>query len=149
MSVIGVGVAATFPLVVCGSRYAPGPGPMAATFSVAEIRAVLLTTFHVRPNAVAIGGDSAHKPNAIMLTLPLSPRRNFAVAVFVYRRSADAIADYRSMGGGFVRSGFAVARLRNVIVTASRPDARIGKPAPPFARPALVSAAIERLRSSR
>lgn len=86
--------------------------------------------------------------DGLIVGLAATAHRRYEVDAFVFPRSTltDALSRQQSE---YLRSGFSFARVRNVIITASRPNSLPGRLRLPFRTPHDVSTLIARLRAVR
>lgn len=70
------------------------------------------------------------------------PHQGWNVAVYVYPRSSEAAASFRTDAGEWHASGMAAVELKNLVVTVVPKGRLVGRKAPPFPMPQLVVKAL-------
>jgi hypothetical protein len=113
-------------------------------YTTEQVRSVLIAVFHLVPRTTLIGQHAA----SAELFLDQTPGRRYVVEVTVDRSLRVTDIAWR-LAPAWRHSGFAEARVNNVIVSAGPRRARLGVKARAFAMPPLVQEAIRRLSTKR
>jgi hypothetical protein len=125
-----------------GGRVAAAAPDAGAPLTAERVRSVLIEVFHRAPYETTIGGGG----ESTLLSAHPTKLRRYVVVATVARLPAITDFTWRRRRA-WRESGFAMARFRNVIVTASSPNAQIGVTAPVFPMPRLVWEFLRRLAS--
>jgi hypothetical protein len=116
--------------------------PVAERYDAGHVRQVLKQVFRSTPSSILIGPGAA----ATLYSVAPAKLHDYSLSVLVFRRRSDADYEWRFERAIWISSGFAVAKLNNVLVKAGPVGARVGIKRPRFVMPRLVTLMVERLR---
>jgi hypothetical protein len=107
----------------------------------AQVESTVIRVFGERPSPITLQSGKA----GVAFALGATPTRPFELGVFLFGDPKLESITWQQREA-YRRSGYAVAKVSNVLVMVSRPGARLGINGPAFAMPKEARALILRLR---
>jgi hypothetical protein len=126
-----VGVALGLGFAGCADA-ATSPSATTRHLTRAQVISAITNVLGERPEQTTIGGGG--RPAAVALWLLAGPNRHYDLTVIIFREPALEASTWRQRPA-YERSGYAMAKIGNVIVLPSLPRSQLGRNRPSFAMP--------------